>query len=96
MGQATVVTPLLDAPLSGPVYLRSSSHSLPDLVVALKGQFDIELVGQVGSTKAGGLRTVFDAIPDAPVSRFELNLSGRREACFKTPKASAREAKRQP
>ncbi len=77
VGQATVTTPLLDAPLSGPVYLRSSSHSLPDLVVALKGQFDIELVGQVGSTKAGGLRTVFDAIPDAPVSRFELNLYGK-------------------
>ena len=65
VGQATVTTPLLDAPLSGPVYLRSSSHSLPDLVVALKGQFDIELVGQV------------DAIPDAPVSRFELNLYGK-------------------
>ena len=79
VGQAMVTTPLLDAPLSGPVYLRSSNHSLPDLVVALKGQFDIELVGQVGSTKAGGLRTVFDSVPDAPVSRFELNLYGKAE-----------------
>jgi hypothetical protein len=78
IGQATVNTPLLDAPLSGPVYLRSSSHRLPDLVADLQGQLEIELVGHIGSTKAGGLRTVFAAVPDAPVSRFELNLPGNR------------------
>jgi hypothetical protein len=77
LGQATVTTPLLDAPLSGPAYLRSSSHALPDLVVSLKGQFDIELVGQIGHTKAGGLRTDFNGLPDAPISRFELNLYGK-------------------
>jgi hypothetical protein len=77
LGAAAVTTPLLDAPLSGPVYLRSSGRALPDLVVALKGQLDIELVGRIGSTKAGGLRTVFNALPDAPVSRFELNLYGK-------------------
>ena len=53
-GSATAETPLLDEPLRGPVYLRSSSGDLPDLVVALKGQFDIDLVGQIDSTKEGG------------------------------------------
>jgi hypothetical protein len=84
MGNASVSTPLLDAPLSGPVYLRTSGHALPDLVVALKGQFDIELVGRIGTTKAGGLRTVFNAVPDAPVSRFVLNLNGKRRGLLQS------------
>jgi hypothetical protein len=37
-GQARAVTPLLDQPLEGPLYLRSSDNPLPDLVVALHGQ----------------------------------------------------------
>ena len=37
LGSATAITPLLDQPLSGPVYLRSSEHKLPDLVAALEG-----------------------------------------------------------
>jgi hypothetical protein len=87
LGAASVTTPLLDAPLSGPVYLRSSGHALPDLVVALRGQFDIELVGQIGTTKAGGLRTVFSALPDAPVSRFELNLYGKKRGLLQSTEA---------
>ena len=47
IGAAEAVTPLLDQPLEGPVYLRSSSHKLPDLVADLKGQIDIELVGRI-------------------------------------------------
>jgi hypothetical protein len=58
------------------VYLRTSSHPLPDLVVDLKGQIEIELVGRIDSTKGGGLRTTFGAIPDAPVSKFVLDLQG--------------------
>jgi hypothetical protein len=84
LGEATVTTPLLEAPLSGPVYLRSSGRALPDLVVALKGQFDIELVGRIGRTKAGGLRTVFNGVPDAPFSRFELNLAGGKRGLLQS------------
>ena len=96
IGNATAQTPLLDQPLSGPVYLRSSNNDLPDLVVALKGQFDIELVGRIDTTKAGGLRTSFEAIPDAPVSKFVLNLQGgskglliNSEDLCKSPKRAA-------
>jgi hypothetical protein len=75
LGKATVTTPLLDEPLKGNVYLRSSSRGLPDLAFDLRGQFDIEVVGRVDSFK-GGLRTTFSGLPDAPISSFELNLLG--------------------
>lgn len=74
-GSATAVTPLLDKPLSGPVYLRASSNDLPDLVVDLRGQIDIELAGKIDTVR-GGLRTTFETVPDAPVSSFVLQLKG--------------------
>jgi hypothetical protein len=76
LGTAKAVTPLLDAPLTGKVYLRSSNHALPDMVVDLEGQFDIELAGRIDTAKGGALRTTFAAIPDVPVSSFVLNLAG--------------------
>ena len=77
-GYATATTPLLDAPISGPVYLRSSSNPLPDLVAALHGQVDVDLVGRIDS-KNGGIRTTFDAVPDAPVSKFVLTMQGGKK-----------------
>ncbi len=77
-GQATAVTPLLAKPLKGPVYLRSSDNPLPDLVVALSGNgVAIDLVGRIDSFR-GGIRTTFDVVPDAPVTRFALTLKGGR------------------
>jgi hypothetical protein len=78
-GTATATTPLLDQPLSGNVYLRSSNHKLPDLLVALKGPaslpIEIDLDGRTDSVK-GALRNTFEAVPDAPVSKFRLELFG--------------------
>jgi hypothetical protein len=78
-GKAQAITPLLDEPLTGNVYLRSSNHKLPDLVVALKGPdslpIEIELQGRTDSVK-GALRNTFEAVPDAPVSSFRLELFG--------------------
>ncbi|HEX5984689.1 MAG TPA: hypothetical protein VFY69_10820 [Solirubrobacterales bacterium] len=74
-GRAEAVTPLLDEPLRGPVYLRSSDNQLPDLVADLEGQIDIELVGRIDSFKRG-IRTTFESVPDAPVSRFVLRMRG--------------------
>jgi hypothetical protein len=78
-GTATAVTPLLDQPLKGNVYLRASQHKLPDLVVDLHGQFDIELAGRIDSPKGAGLRTRFEKLPDAPVSEFVLELAGGKQ-----------------
>jgi hypothetical protein len=75
LGTAEAVSPLLDQPLIGPVFLRSSSHKLPDIVMDLKGQIEIELAGRVDAVN-GALRTTFEGLPDAPVSSFALNLVG--------------------
>jgi hypothetical protein len=74
-GHARAWSPLLEAPLEGPVYLRSSSNKLPDLVAHLQGQVTIDLDGRIDSYK-GGIRTSFESVPDLPVSKFELNLPG--------------------
>ncbi len=77
-GRAKVWTPILDEPLSGPVYLRSSNHNLPDLVMALHGIFDINLASRIDS-RHGGIRSTFADIPDAPVSRFVLEMQGGKK-----------------
>jgi hypothetical protein len=74
-GRAKAWTPLLAKPLSGPVYLRSSNHPLPDLVAALGGDLNVNLVGRIDS-KHGGIRTSFEAVPDAPVTKFILKMRG--------------------
>jgi hypothetical protein len=74
-GRARAVTPLLDKPLEGPVYLRSSSHELPDLVADLNGQIHVALDGRIDS-KNGGIRTTFQSVPDAPVTKFVLEMKG--------------------
>jgi len=77
-GKARATTPLLDKPLEGPVYLRSSSNKLPDLVADLKGQLHVVLVGRIDSIN-GGLRNTFEMVPDAPVSKFVLEMQGGKK-----------------
>ncbi|HWM53874.1 MAG TPA: hypothetical protein VNO20_00585 [Solirubrobacterales bacterium] len=75
-GYAKAITPLLDQPVEGPVYLRSSENKLPDLVAALRnGQIAIDLVGWVDSLK-GRIRNTFETAPDAPVDSFVLTMQG--------------------
>jgi hypothetical protein len=78
-GFAKATTPLLDQPLEGPVYLRSSSNPLPDLVAALHGAIDVDLSGRIDSVN-GGIRTTFDAVPDAQVSKFALEMKGGKKS----------------
>jgi hypothetical protein len=81
-GSAEAETPLLEGPLSGPVYLRSSNHALPDLVVALRGPastpVEVNLVGRIDSVH-GGIRTSFETAPDAPVTNFVLKMQGGKK-----------------
>jgi hypothetical protein len=74
-GRARAITPLLDEPLEGPVYLRSSNHELPDLAADLRGQIHVVVVGRIDSVN-GGIRTTFESVPDAPVSKFTLKMKG--------------------
>jgi hypothetical protein len=96
-GRARAITPLLDEPLEGPVYLRSSNHPLPDLVAALHGVVDINLVGRIDSVDAR-IRSSFERIPDAAVTKFVLEMQGgkkglivnSRNLCAHTSRAIAR------
>jgi hypothetical protein len=77
-GTASATTPLLEAPLTGNVYLRTNNgeRPLPDLVTELSGRgVEIEVVGKIDSYK-GGMRARFDGLPDAPVSKFTMSLRG--------------------
>jgi hypothetical protein len=96
LGIAKATTPLLDQPLEGPIYFRSNGGErlLPDIVADLNGLFHVILVGKVDSVH-GRIRTIFDQVPDAPVSKFTLDLYGgkrgllvnSRDLCQKTLKA---------
>ncbi len=80
-GHVRAFTPLLDQPLEGPVYLRSSSHQLPDVVFALRGQVNAEVAVRVDSVN-GGLRSTVTDAPDVPVSRVVLSMQGAQKGLF--------------
>ncbi|HMJ71787.1 MAG TPA: hypothetical protein VK471_00325 [Solirubrobacterales bacterium] len=71
-------TPLLDTPLEGPVYLRSSNHKLPDLVFDLHGLVDVEVATRIDSSH-GGIRATVESAPDAPLSKVVLQMQGAKK-----------------
>jgi hypothetical protein len=78
-GHAEAGSPLLKKKLTGPVYLVSSKHKLPDLLADLKGQINIQLDGVI-SSQHGGLKTVFNNTPDVPLKTFVLNMQGGKKS----------------
>jgi hypothetical protein len=73
IGTAVAVTPLLRDPLRGGAYLvRPPGRHLPDLVVALRGQVDVDLVGRVAIPGGRHLSATFSDVPDVPIRRFVL------------------------
>jgi hypothetical protein len=77
-GHAQAKSPLLGNALKGPVYLVSSNHELPDLLADLRGQVNIQVRGVI-SSKNGGIKTVFNELPDTPVSKFILRMEGGKK-----------------
>lgn len=84
IGRATAVTPALNEPLTGPIYFventrRTASgairRTLPKLWLALKGEVPLDLYAQ-SDVEDDHLVTEFDMIPDAPISRFDLQIAG--------------------
>ena len=100
-GRAFARSPLLDYPLEGNVYLRSSDNELPDAVADLRGPahqpIRIELAIRNDSV-GGALRNTVQSVPDAPVSFFRLRLFGgqkglivnSRNICTRSNKATVR------
>jgi hypothetical protein len=100
-GEVTAKTPILDEPLTGKIYLRSSDHTLPDMVAVLKGPtsipIEIDSVGRIDSIN-GGIRSTFETVPDAPVSEIVATFPGGKkgllvnstELCDRTHRATAK------
>lgn len=79
VGNAVATTPLLKDPLRGNAYfVRNPARRIPDLMVALKGQVDIDLAGKISIPRDLTLATTFDTVPDVPITRFTLNLVAGR------------------
>jgi hypothetical protein len=76
VGTARAQTPLLDTPLTGPVwFVAPSGGGLPQLAVQLSGPVAITLIGNA-ELIGGKLANTFDNQPDLPLGRFDLTLSG--------------------
>jgi uncharacterized repeat protein (TIGR01451 family) len=71
---ATVHTPILNVPLTGPVYFVSrGGAAFPQLVLVLQGEgVTIDVVGNT-DIKGDVTYSRFEAIPDAPFTSFELS-----------------------
>jgi hypothetical protein len=79
-GKAKAWSPLLAQPLEGPVYLVGGyGYKLPAMVAELDGQIRVLLVGKVDSGPNKGIRNTFEAVPDAPVEKFTLELKGGKK-----------------
>jgi hypothetical protein len=77
VGSGTAVSPFLAQPLTGPVTLVSDpSAALPQLRIALRGAFPVDLIANVGFGAGGRLVNTIDGIYDVPISSFALTIAG--------------------
>ncbi len=76
IGEAITETPLLEAPLRGPVYAVSGYGVLPHLAFILGGQVTLMPEAESSSVQNGRLKTIVPVIPDAPIGHFRFTLFG--------------------
>jgi hypothetical protein len=76
VGSATVSTPVLPAPLTGPAYLVShGGEAFPDLDLLLEGDGGVRVILESKTDIKGGItKSTFPSIPDVPVTSFVLDL----------------------
>ncbi len=76
IGYATVHTPLIPVPLTGPaIFVSHGGEAFPSLTMVLQGYgVTIDLVGTTFISKSGVTSTTFKTVPDQPFSSFQLTL----------------------
>lgn len=85
IGEATAWSPLLKRPVSGPVYFVKNVRvdpntgnrirTLPTLLMKLSGEAEVWLRA-TSASRNGLLISTFKGLPDAQVSRFDLEIKG--------------------
>jgi hypothetical protein len=85
IGQATAISPLIERPLTGPVYFVKNVRinpqtgarirTLPTLLIPLRGEIALDLRATT-AVERNKLVNTFPIVPDAQITRFELNLKG--------------------
>jgi hypothetical protein len=85
IGTARAISPALNRPLEGPVYFvqgiridpttGNRIRTLPSLLATLRGEIAVNVRGTT-AVEGRNLVSTFDRIPDAPVSRFDIDLKG--------------------
>jgi hypothetical protein len=76
IGSATVHTPILPVPLTGPaIFVSHGGEAFPSLILVLQGYgVTIDLTGATFISKSGITSSTFKTVPDQPFSTFELTL----------------------
>ena len=80
VGEATVGTPVLEGPLTGPAYFVSHGGAkYPELIIVLTGEdgVTVQVHGETFISKQGITTATFATVPDVPFSTFELTLPKR-------------------
>ena len=73
VGTVGAATPLLRSPLAGKVYLVGHTGQLPTLEAVMSGSgITLNLTSTIGL--GAGISSTFAAVPDAPITRFQLDL----------------------
>jgi hypothetical protein len=94
VGFAKAISPVLTSPLTGPAYLVShGGKSFPELVVILQGEGIVLQLNGETQIKKGTTYSRFETVPDAPISRFELNLPEGPHSALASPKGNLCPAK---